>query len=169
MNLDKAVTLVRSSGWRTKLADSAASADRRVLAADTTTVVRTDSWQYTAPPLTVGGSDSHSFTTQVGSTVDRLRVSLVHPSGGTVGANLFSYTVTVSDPGGKTVATSTESPTAGSGTATALVNLRKLGLAPGTYTFAVTGDYAASDPDTIDSDSALGRVVLLHVAQVRKG
>jgi serine protease AprX len=33
----------------------------------------------------------------------------------------------------------------------------------------VVGDYAASDPDTLDSDSALGRMVTLHVAQLVKG
>jgi serine protease AprX len=37
---------------------------------------------------------------------------------------------------------------------------------PGTYTFDVVGDYAASDPDTLDSDSVLGRSVTLHVAQL---
>jgi hypothetical protein len=33
----------------------------------------------------------------------------------------------------------------------------------------VVGNSAASDPDTIDSDSALGRMVTLHVAQLAKG
>lgn len=39
----------------------------------------------------------------------------------------------------------------------------------GRYTFSVSGDYAASDPDTLDSDSVLGRMVTLHVAQVSQG
>ena len=34
-------------------------------------------------------------------------------------------------------------------------------------TVDVTGDYAASDPDTLDSDSVNGRVVFLQVAQLR--
>jgi len=34
------------------------------------------------------------------------------------------------------------------------------------FTFDVSGFYAASDPDTLDSDSALGRVVALQVAQL---
>jgi hypothetical protein len=38
----------------------------------------------------------------------------------------------------------------------------------GTYTFQVAGDYAASDPDTLDSDSLLGRVVALSVAQLSR-
>ena len=67
------------------------------------------------------------------------------------------------------VGTTTESPTAGSGTATALVDLRKAGSPAGTYTLKVVGDYAASDPDTLDSDSALGRMVVLHLAQLARG
>ena len=42
------------------------------------------------------------------------------------------------------------------------------GLAPGTYTVEVVGDYAASDPDTIDSDSVNGRVVFLSATQLRR-
>ena len=103
------------------------------------------------------------------ASAEKLFVSVAHPSAGTVGANLFSYTVTVTDPKGTVVGTSTESATAGSGTSTALVDLRKLKSPAGTYTFKVVGDYAASDPDTLDSDSALGRMVTLHVAQLAKG
>ena len=36
----------------------------------------------------------------------------------------------------------------------------------GTYTIEVTGDYAVSDPDTIDSDSVNGRVVFVQAAQL---
>jgi serine protease AprX len=50
------------------------------------------------------------------------------------------------------------------GTASALLE----GLAPGTYTVEVVGDYAASDPDTIDSDSVNGRVVFLSATQLRR-
>jgi serine protease AprX len=39
---------------------------------------------------------------------------------------------------------------------------------PGTYTIEVTGDYAVSDPDTIDSDSINGRVVFLQAAQLTR-
>ena len=35
------------------------------------------------------------------------------------------------------------------------------------WTVEVVGTYAVSDPDTLDSDSALGRKVTLLVAQVR--
>ncbi len=50
-----------------------------------------------------------------------------------------------------------------------LVDLRKLKSPAGTYTFKVVGDYAASDPDTLDSDSALGRMVTCTLAQLAKG
>jgi hypothetical protein len=35
------------------------------------------------------------------------------------------------------------------------------------YTFQVSGQRAVSDPDTFDSESLLGRVVALQVAQAR--
>ncbi|HEY0951503.1 hypothetical protein, partial [Nocardioides sp.] len=147
---------------------AARAADRRVLAADRTRVLRSDFFVHAAPPATVGGSDSATYAVPVSTRTDRLAVSLAFPSGGTVGASLFSYTVTVHDPSGAVVATSTSDPTAGSGTALASVRL-PAGHATGRYTFEVTGDYAASDPDTVDSDSVLGRFVTLHVAQLRRG
>ena len=42
-------------------------------------------------------------------------------------------------------------------------------ISPGTYTFDVVGNYAVSDPDSLDSDSVGGRMVTLHVAQLQKG
>lgn len=164
-NLDRAVALVTGAGWRGKLRSASERADRRVLAADGVRVLRSDFFVHTAPPATVGGSDSASYDVPVGGRARTLAVSLAFPSGGTVGASLFSYTVSVLDPSGAVVATSTTDPVAGSGTALATVRVAK----PGTYTFKVSGDYAASDPDTIDSDSALGRFVTLHVAQLRRG
>ena len=165
-NLDRAVRLVRSDGWQDRLRAAAHRADRRVLAADRTTVVRSDFFVHEAPPATAGGSDSASYDVPVPARTRRLAVSLAFPSGGTVGASLFSYTVQVLDPSGKVIATTTSDPVAGSGTALATVRLPR-GATAGTYTFEVTGDYAASDPDTVDSDSLLGRFVTLHVAQLR--
>ena len=169
MNLDRAVALVRRSDWRTALASAAKAADARALASDGQRVLRGEFWTYDAPRVTAGGSDTKTYTTTVGSTTEKLFVSLAHPSAGTVGANLFSYTVTVTNPKGVVVGTTTESPTAGSGTSTALVDLRQLKSPAGTYKVTVVGDYAASDPDTLDSDSALGRMITLHVAQLAKG
>jgi len=39
----------------------------------------------------------------------------------------------------------------------------------GTFTLDVSGDLAASDLDTLDSDSALGRMVTLEVARLTAG
>lgn len=167
VNLDRAVALVTGPGWRSRLEAADHRATRRVLAADGVRVLRSDFFVHTAPPATAGGSDSASYDVAVGRRARALAVSLAFPSGGTAGASLFSYTVTVVDPAGRTIGTTTSDPVAGSGTA--LVTLRLPAGAAGRYTFQVTGDYAASDPDSVDSDSALGRFVTLHVAQLRRG
>ena len=167
-NLDRAVALVTGSGWRGRLTAAANRADHRVRTADGMRVLRSDFFVHAAPPAAAGGSDSVTYEVPVAAPARSLAVSLAFPSGGTVGASLFSYTVTVLDPRGEVVGTTTSDPVAGSGTALATVRLPK-SAGPGTYTFEVTGDYAASDPDTVDSDSVLGRFVTLHIAQLRKG
>ena len=66
----------------------------------------------------------------------------------------------------------TESLTEGAGTATAFIDLRSFHNPPvayGAFTCEVSGQYAASDPDTLDSASLLGRMVTLSVAQVIAG
>ena len=168
VDLDAAVALVRGKGWRDDLDAAAARADRRVKRADGFDVVRSDFWTYDSPRATAGGSDSRTVRARVGKGIDRIAVALAHPSLGTVGANLTSYTVTVTNPEGKVVGTTTESLTAGSGTATALIRLGKVESGPGVYSFAISGEYAASDPDTLDSDSILGRMVTLQVAQLSR-
>ena len=168
-NLDQAVSLVQSGGWAKKLAKMSSAADARVLAEDGVQVARSDFWTYDSPRATVVGSDSHTYTAPVGAGVSGLKISLSHPSLAAVGINGTSYTVTVKDPAGNVIGTSTESATAGAGTATAYVDLAELGLGAGTYTFEVVGDYAVSDPDTVDSDSVGGRMVTLHVAQLQGG
>lgn len=164
-NLDKAVALVSSRTWAKDLARTSAQADARVLAADGWKVARGDFWTYDSPRATVGGTDSHTYTAPVAAGVTSLKVSLSHPSLAAVGINGTSYTVTVKDPSGGVVGTSTESFTAGAGTATVQVPVTNAG----TYTFDVVGNYAVSDPDTLDSDSVGGRMVTLHVAQLQKG
>jgi serine protease AprX len=62
----------------------------------------------------------------------------------------MSYTVTVRDAAGQVVGTTTEAAT-GAGTAS----------------LEVTGVLAASDPDTVDSESLLGRIVTLQVVQLK--
>lgn len=102
----------------------------------------------------------------IGTT--NLKVTLSHPSLAALGINGTSYDVTIHDASGRVIGTTTESLTEGAGTASAFINLA--GASPpivfGTFTFDVSGFYAASDPDTLDSDSALGRVVALQVAQL---
>ena len=86
---------------------------------------------------------------------------LVYPTPGTV-ANLASYTATVSR-NGKQVGTTETNLDYATGVATLLLK----DVSAGKYTVDVSGDYAVSDPDTIDSDSVNGRVVFLQVAQLR--
>lgn len=169
VDLDQAVALASGKNWAKRLAGAAAAADARVLAEDGFRVVRGDFWTYDAPRATVAGTDNHTYTAPVGLGVTALKVTLSHPALGAVCCNGASYVVTVTDPQGRVVGTTTESITQGSGTATAYVDLVEAGAGPGDYTFAVSGEYAASDPDTLDSDSVLGRMVTLHVAQVQAG
>ena len=65
------------------------------------------------------------------------------------------------DAAGKVLGTSTEAPS-GTGTASALVPVPGAGA----YTVEVSGDYAVSDPDTIDSDSVLGDSITFQAAQL---
>lgn len=100
------------------------------------------------------------------STTTQLKVTISHPSLAVIGFNGMNYDVTVSDAAGKVLGTATES-TWGAGTASLLVDLKAASATPGTFIFAVKGDLAASDPDTLDSESLLGRVVVLQVAQLQ--
>lgn len=162
VNLDKAVKLVRGKDWRTRLAKASKRADRRVLAADGQRVLRSDLWQYDAPPLALAGSDSKTYEVEVSPKARRLHVVLVYPTPGTA-ANLAQYSATVTGPDGKVLGTTTTSITQTHGTATLDLPV----TTAGTYTVQVSGDLAVSDPDTIDSDSLNGRVVFLQAAQVR--
>jgi serine protease AprX len=166
VDLRAAVTLVRGRNWSKDLARAQAKADTRVLA-DGFAVPKSDMWQYDAPRATFVGTDAHTFTIVVPLGTGFLKVSLSHPSLAVVGINGTSYTVTVRDVAGKVLGTTSESLTEGAGTATAFIDLGAVGpVAYGTFSFDVSGVYAASDPDTLDSDSLLGRVVALHVAQL---
>lgn len=163
VNLDKAVALVRSSGWATKLALASRRANARVLAADGWSVVRSDTWQRAAPPVAIGGSDTRTVSVPVGRLTRRLHVTLVYPTPGIL-ANLALYTATVTDPAGKVVGTSKTSVDFSHGTATVTIPVTRVG----TYRVKIVGDRAVSDPDTIDSDSINGRVVYVNAAQVAK-
>ena len=168
VDLNAAVNLVRGKNWSKNLARAVATADARVLAADGYRVNRSDMWTYDAPRATVAGTDTRTYSTVVPFGTTNLKVTLGHPSLAVVGINGLSYTVTIRDAAGQVLGVTTESITAGAGTASAFLDLTAsaVPVVYGTFTFEISGEYAASDPDTLDSDSLLGRVVVLQVAQL---
>jgi serine protease AprX len=165
VDLNAAVNLVRSRQWTKDLPKAQSRADARVLA-DGFSVTRSEMWQYDAPRATFAGTDAHTYSALVPLGTTNLKVTLSHPSLAVVGINGTSYTVTVKDASGRVLGTTTESLTEGAGTASAFINLAAANppVVFGNFTFEVSGFYAASDPDTLDSDSLLGRVVALQVA-----
>ena len=170
VDLAAAANLVGVRGWEKELGRAQARADARVLAADDFAVARSDWWTYDAPRIAVGGSDQRTYAVAVPANVTDLKVTLSHPSGAVVGENLMNYTVTVRDAAGQLLGTTTEAA-AGAGTASVQIDLRSFGNPPVTYgafTFEVRGELAVSDPDSIDSESLLGRMVTLQVAQLSR-
>jgi serine protease AprX len=146
-------------------------ADSRVLRQDGYKARRSDWWTYDAPRATAQGTDAHTYTTSVSKATRFLKVTLAHPSGSAVGVNLMEYDVTVKDAAGNVVGTSTDDLTESTGTASAFIDLSKVtgGVHYGTFTIEVSGQEAASDPDTLDSDSDLGRMITLEVVQLVAG
>jgi serine protease AprX len=167
IDLASAVDLVRASGYARQISRAQAAADRRVLGSTGYTVPTSDFWTWDAPRASVAGTESRTFTTDVPSTTTHLKVTLSHPSLAAVGSNGMNYVVTVIDGTGQVLGKTTESAS-GAGTASLLVDLQAAAAHSGTFTFQVSGQRSVSDPDTLDSESALGRVVVLQVAQARK-
>lgn len=166
VDLEAAVALVRHNNWSKQIPVAQAQADKRVLDSDGYAVVRSDFWTYDAPRLAVAGAtDSRTYSAPVGAGTTHLKVTLSHPSGAVVGENLMIYTVTVRDAAGRVLGTTSEAAT-GAGTASLFLDLTAAGAARGDFRFDVSGDLAASDPNTIDSESLLGRMVTLQVAQL---
>lgn len=163
VNLDRAVELVSERGWRQKLRVAGRKADRRALRSDDWRVLRSDTWQYAAPPVTLGGSDSATYRLRVGEDTRRVHLTLVYPTPGTA-ANVASYTASLVAPNGRVVDTTTTDVGYALGVATLDAKVRRAGR----YTIEVVGDYAVSDPDTIDSDSINGRVVYVNATQRRR-
>jgi serine protease AprX len=162
VNLNKAVKLVKAKKhWRKKLDRAQRKADRRLLRQDPFTVTRSDLWQEAAPPVALGGSYSASHTVSVATGVVGLKVALVYPTPGTAG-NFASFVATVKNSAGTVVGTTSTSVDFTTGVTSVLVP----NVQPGDYTVDVSGEYAVSDPDTLDSDSVNGRVVFLQVAQL---
>jgi serine protease AprX len=163
VNLDRAVRLVRGDGWRTDLRAAWSRAQRRALASDGWTAIRGDMWQYAAPRVSVGGSDSRTYRLPVNDRTRLVYVTLVYPTPGTA-ANLAQYSATVFGPGGKRLGVTKTDLTYSHGTATLRLPVSR----GGTYRIEVSGDHAVSDPDTLDSDSVNGRVVFLDAVQLRR-
>ena len=164
LNLAKAVDLVRSGN----LARARSDADRRILRAAPYAVLRSDWWTYDAPRVALAGTDHRVFQTDVPKSTTHVKVTLSHPSLAVLGFNGMNYDVEVRDAAGKLLGVTTEAPT-GAGTASLFLDLRKIrgGVKYGRWTFDVIGQFAVSDPDTLDSESLLGRMVTLQVAQLR--
>jgi serine protease AprX len=166
VDLAAAVSLVRSRDPVKQIGKAQSAADQRVLGSIGYSVPRSDFWTWDAPRVAVAGSDSRTFTADVPSTTTHLKMTLSHPSLAVVGSNAMIYTVKVIDATGQVLGTTTESAS-GAGTSSLLIDLNAAAAHPGTYTFQVSGQRALSDPDTFDSESLLGRVVVLQVAQAR--
>jgi hypothetical protein len=168
VDLGAALRLVRSSTFGKDLAAKQAAADQRVRAALGYTLPRSDLWSYDAPRVSIGGTDSRTYTVKVPSTVSHLKLTVAHPSLAQVGGNFFIYEATVKDAKGRVVGTTTEED--GAGTATLLVALRSLtpAVAYGNFTVELQGVASVSDPDSLDSDSVLGDTITLQVAQLTK-
>ena len=164
VDLARAVALVKRRDWASAIAKGQAAADARILRANGAVVRRADFWTYDAPPVALEGSDQRSFVAEVPRGTTHLKVSIGHPSLQTLGANLMEWPVEVVDAAGRTLGTTEEFLFAGSGVA--MFDLTELKPAFGEFTFIARGVLAVSDPDTIDSDSILGRMVILHVAQI---
>jgi serine protease AprX len=169
VDLEAAVDLVRSRNWAKELAKAQSRADAAVLAADGFRVNRSDFWTWDAPRVAVAGSDSRTFAVAVPIGTTHVKVALSHPSLAVLCCNGMEYTVTVRDAAGQLLGTTTEAPLLGAGTASVLIDLRSFTNPPvvyGAFTFEVSGELAVSDPDTLDSESLLGRMVTLQVAQL---
>ena len=171
VDLNAAVNLARARSWAKDLARAQAQADARALASDGFRVLRSDLWTYDSPRLAVAGTDHRSYDAPVTPTTRFLKVTLSHPSLAVLGYNEMHYTVGVYDAAGQLLGVTTEA-LEGAGTASVFIDLASFqnpSVTYGAFTFEVSGELAVSDPDTIDSESLLGRMVTLQVAQLKAG
>lgn len=170
-DLAAAVELVRRPSFPRAIVNAQRKADARVLADRDWKVLASDIWSFDASRLTVGGQpDSESFGFEVPAAAQGVKLTLGYPTvQGTL--NYSTYDLVVTDGAGEPVEVEPV-VSGGSGTTSALIDLRETKAAPGTWTVEVAGQLAASDPDTLDSDSISGRKVELQaatlVAQARK-
>lgn len=168
VDLAAAVDLVRARNWEQAIPTRQHHADKRVLSSDGFEVKRSDFWTYDAPRVTISGyTDRRTYSTQVPSGTSHVKITLSHPSLAVLGRNEMKYSVTVRDAAGQVLGTTTEA-SRGAGTSSLFVDLSTFAPAVtyGAFTFEVVGTLAVSDPDTLDSESLLGRMVTLQVAQL---
>jgi serine protease AprX len=163
VDLAEAARVVRDARGVRNLERAQRARNAEVLASTGYRVLRSDFETWAAPPATFG-TDVQEFEIPADTHATDIRVTVVFPSEATVGADfgLTEYTVHVVDGEGNVIIDTTEH--AGIGSASALAPAS----ATGPYTVTVTGDRALSDPDTLDSDSALNDTVTLQVAQLRR-
>jgi serine protease AprX len=168
VDLNAAVKAVRARSWSKDIPRLQKAADQRVLAEDGFAVTRSDFWTYDAPRLAVAGAtDTRTYTAPVAAGTGFVKVALSHPSGAVLELNGMEYTVTVRDAAGKVLGTTTEAYIIGAGTSSVLIDLAAVGpVTYGNFSFDMSGELAVSDPDTLDSESLLGRMVTLEVAQL---
>jgi serine protease AprX len=162
-----AVALVRRADFGQPMLDRMQSAaDARVLAATPLAVLAGDYWTWPAAPVTVQGlPDFQTLPVRVSPKTRRIQAWAAYPSAATVGANVGEYLVTVRDAAGRVLAESTSSFAAGTASLT-IDRATMRGARFGTWTIEVSGMLSASDPDTLDNDSILGRTVSVAFLQL---
>lgn len=168
VDLAAAVALVQKKDYAKQLTAKQKAADAAVLKASPYTVQRSDIWMWDAPRATLAGvPDSKTFSISVPSKTKAIKVAVGYPSLGSVAINGMEYVATVKDGAGNTVGTTTAN--FWNGSSSLFVDLKATtGLDYSQpWTVEIVGNYAVSDPDTIDSDSATGRKVTALVAVLR--
>ena len=144
-----------------------------MLAADGFGVTRSDIWTYDAPRGTVAGTDSHTYAVAVPFGTTHVKVDAVAPVPGGrrhQRHELRRDGARRGGPGARHDHRITDRRRRDrDGLRSTCDRCHNPPVAYGAFTFEVSGQYAAADPDTLDSDSLLGRMVTLSVAQVVAG
>ncbi len=167
-DLNAAVRLATSRNWAEAIAEAQRRADARVMRSVGFSVPSSDLWTWDAPRVALGGSDTRIFRVGVAKSITHLKVTVSHPSLAVIGGNFMTWSAVVRDAAGRELGRTTEA-TLGAGTASLFLDLRAIkGLRYGAFEIEAIGDMAASDPDTLDSESLLGRVIVLQVAQLAR-
>jgi len=162
VDLGRAVALARSAREVQRLPRLQEERDRSLLRE--AAIVQSDFWTYAAPPASVG-TDARTYTIVPRPGVDSVRATIVHPSTGTLGADLgiHEYTLTIRDAEGRVLATHEQ---VGMGTQSATTDISGFTAAQrASLTIEIVGARSISDPDTFDSDSVLNDTVTVQVVQ----